>query len=110
MKKALKCHCRAEVIVTDGFGSNPAAISYLGNLDRREVGQWLNNRAEISNLPFWKRERAMLRFRRMQTLQKFASIHASTGHYFNLERHLVDRQTSKLRRTAAQAEWQNLAA
>jgi len=30
--------------------------------------------------------------------------------HFNLERHLVDRQTYKERRSAALAEWQNLVA
>ena len=28
----------------------------LGNLDRREMGRWLNNRAENSRLPFRRRE------------------------------------------------------
>lgn len=52
----------------------------------------------------------MLRFRRMKTLQKFTSVHASVHNHFNQERHLVDRQTYKQRRSAALAEWQNLAA
>ena len=30
--------------------------------------------------------------------------------HFNSERHLVDRQTYKIRRSAALAEWQNIAA
>ena len=52
----------------------------------------------------------MLRFRRMKSLQKFASVHAGLHNHFNSERHLVDRQTYKLRRSAALAEWQNIAA
>ena len=110
MKKALKRHGRAEKIVTDGLRSYPAAMRILGNLDRREMGRWLNNRAENSHLPFRRRERAMLRFRRMKTLQKFVSVHASVHNHFNAERHLVDRQTYKTRRSAALAEWQLLAA
>ena len=82
----------------------------LGNLERRERRRWLNNRAENSHLPLRRRERVMLRFRRMKTLQKFASVHASFHNHFAQERHLVDRQTYKLRRSAALAEWQNLAA
>lgn len=85
-------------------------MSELGIQDRREVGRWLNNRAENSHLPFRRRERAMLRFRQMKSLQKFASVHASLHNHFNSERHLVDRQTYKERRSAALAEWQNLAA
>ena len=77
MKKALKRHGPAETIVTDGLKSYPAAMHELGNLDRRGIGRWDNNRAENSHLPFRRRERAMLRFRRMKTLQKFASVHAN---------------------------------
>jgi len=77
LKKALKRHGRPEVVVTDGLRSYPAAMRDLGNLERREMGRWLNNRAENSHLPFRRRERAMLRFRRMKSLQKFASVHAS---------------------------------
>jgi putative transposase len=46
LKKALKRHGSAETIVTDGLRSYPAAMRELGNLDRREIGRWLNNRAE----------------------------------------------------------------
>ena len=110
VKKALKRHGRAETIVTDGLRSYPAAMRILGNLERREMGRWLNNQAENSHLPFRQRERAMLRFRRMKTLQKFASVHAGLHNHFNSERHLVDRQTYKIRRSAALAGWQPLAA
>jgi transposase-like protein len=82
----------------------------LGILDRREMGRWLNNRAENSHLPLRRREQAMLRFRQMKLLQKFASVHASFHNHFNSQRHLVDRQTYKTRRSAAMAEWQNLVA
>jgi transposase InsO family protein len=41
-----------------------------------EVGGRLNNRAENSHQPFRRRERAMLRFRSLKTLQKFSSVHA----------------------------------
>jgi putative transposase len=110
MKKALKRHGKVETIVTDGLRSYPAAMRELGNLDRREMGRWENNRAENSHLPFRRRERAMLRFRQMKTLQKFAAVPASLHNHFNAERHLIDRQTFKERRSAALAEWQSLAA
>jgi len=109
IKKALKRHGRAERVVTDGLRSYPAAMRELGNLDRREMGRWKNNRVENSHLPFRRRERAMLRFRQMKTLQKFASVHASLHNHFNQERHLVDRQTYRTRRSAALAEWQSFA-
>ena len=52
----------------------------------------------------------MLRFRRMKTLQKFASVPANVHNHFNLERHLIDKETYKTRSSAALAEWQNLMA
>lgn len=110
MKRALKRHGPPEAIVTDGLRSYPAAMRELGNGGRREVGRWKNNRVENSHLPFRRRERAMLRFRRMKTLQKFASVHASLHNHFSQERHLVNRQTYKERRAAALAEWQSLMA
>jgi putative transposase len=109
MKKALKRHGRPETITTDGLRSYGAAMKELGNIAKQEVRRWANNRVENSRLSFRRRERAMLRFRRMKTLQKFASVHANVHNHFNLERHLVDRQTYKGRHSAALAEWQILA-
>jgi len=73
------------------------------------VGRWANNRVENSHLPFRRRERAMNRFRRMHTLQKFSSVHASIHNHFNQERHLTSRETYKDHRSAALAEWRALA-
>ena len=106
MKRALKRHGSPEAITTDGLRSYGAAMSELGNSEKREVGRWANNRVENSHLPFRRRERAMLRFRQMKSLQKFASVHANVHNHFNQERHLVDRETYKTRRSAALAEWQ----
>ena len=105
MKKTLKRHGSPEKITTDGLRSYRAAMNELGNTAKQE-GRWANNRVENSHLPFRRRERAMLRFRQMKTLQKFASVHANVHNHFNQERHLVDRQTYKERRSAALAEWQ----
>ena len=55
LKKALKRHGRAETIVTDGMRSYQAAMRALGNVDRREMGRWMNNRAENSHLPLRRR-------------------------------------------------------
>lgn len=40
-KETLKCHGKAESIVTDGLMSYPAAMREFGNLERREMGRWL---------------------------------------------------------------------
>ena len=108
MKKTLKRHGQVEAITTDGLRSYKAAMTELGNADKQEVGRWANNRVENSHRSFRRRERAMNRFRRLKTLQKFASVHANAHNHFNQERHLVDRQTYKERRSAALAEWQTL--
>jgi len=59
-------------------------------------------------LPFRRRERAMQRFRRMRSLQKFTTIHSSVHNLFNLERHLYSRANFKINRNAALAEWRQL--
>jgi putative transposase len=108
IKKALKRHGRPRAIVTDGLRSYGAALTEIGNADRQEIGRWLNNRAENSHLPFRRRERAMARFRRMKTLQKFSSVHASVHNHFTQERHLISRQEYRERRSAAMAEWRSV--
>ena len=88
----------------------PAAMTELGNEEKQEVGGWANDRVENSHLSFPAKERAMLRFRRMQSLQEFASVHANIRNHFNLERHIVDRKTFRERRAAAFAEWRQITA
>ena len=46
----------------------------------------------------------------METLQRFASVHASVHNHCNQERHLTSRETYKVNRSAALAEWQALMA
>jgi putative transposase len=108
LKKTMRKHDGPEVVVTDRLRSYGAALKEIGAGDRQETGRWLNNRAENSHLPFRQRERAMLRFRRMRSLQKFASVHASVSNHFNSERHLYSRQNFKLNRAAALAKWRLL--
>src|ERR1700710_2058607 len=108
IKRAMKRHGKPQTVVTDGLRSYGAALKEIGNADRQEVGRWLNNRAENSHQPFRRRERAMLRFRRMKTLQKFASVHGTVHNHFNQERHLTSRETFKQNRLAALAEWRKV--
>jgi putative transposase len=105
MKKLMKRHGRARKVTTDGLRSYKAAMKGIGNAGRQAVGRWANNRVENSDLPFRRRERAMLRFRRMKTLQKFASVHGTVHNHFNQERHLISREHYKERRSAALTEW-----
>ncbi len=110
LKKSLKRHGRTHEIVTDRPRSYGAALGDLGIRDRQQTGRWANNRAENSHQPFRRRERAMLRFRRMRTLQKFAAVHASVLNHFNQERSLSSRSFFKQTRAAALAEWRGLCA
>ena len=110
LKKAMKRYGSPQVIVTDKLASYGAAMKEIGNKCRQEVGRHKNNRAENSHLPFRRRERAMLRFRRMRSLQKFASIHSSVHNHFNLDRHINTRTNFKTKRDAALLQWRELAA
>ena len=110
LRKAMKRYGRPEIIVTDKLRSYRAAMKVIGNEGRQSIGRWLNNRAENSHQPFRRRERAMAKFRSAKSLQKFASIHASVHNLFNQERHLYSRENFKFNRTAALAEWRQLAA
>ncbi len=108
LRKTMKRYGQPHVIVTDKLRSYGAAMKVIGNIDRQDTGRWLNNRAENSHLPFRRRERAMLRFRQMRSLQKFVSVHASVCNHFNQERHLYSRNKFKLNRIVALAEWRQL--
>jgi len=110
IRKAMKRHGKPRTIVTDRLRSYGAAMKEIGNADRQETGRRLNNRAENSHLPIRRRERAMLRFRQMKTLQKFTAVHAAFHNHFNQDRHLISRDDYKDRRSAALAEWKTLAA
>ena len=110
LKKSMRRYGRPNAIVTDKLRSYGAALKEIGNADRQETGRWVNNRAENSHLPFRRRERAMLRFRRLRRLQKFVSVHASVLNLFNSERSLQSRPNFKLNRAAALSEWRQLCA
>lgn len=110
MKRALKRHGSPEAVTTDGLCSYRAAMSDLGNTDKQVVGRWANNRVENIHLPLRRRERVMLGFRKIKSLQKFASVHANVHNHFNLDRDLSARQTYNTARSVALAEWQNLIA
>jgi putative transposase len=108
LKKSMSRYGQPKIVVTDKLRSCGAAIKVIGNADRQQTGRWLNNRAENSLLPLRRRERAMLRFRQMRCLQKFAAVHSSVHNHFNQERHLYSRDNFKLNQTAALTEWRQL--
>ena len=110
LKSAMKRYSRPQAIVTDRLRSYGAAMKEIGIEGRQVCGRWLNNRAKNSHQPFRRREGAMARFRDIKTLQKFSSAHASIHNRFNFDLHLNRRSTFKANRSAALAEWRELAA
>jgi len=108
LRKLMKRYGSPKMIVTDRLRSYGAAMKVIGNADKQEVGRWKNNRAENSHLPFRRRERVMLRFRQMRSLQKFVSVHSSIYNHFNQERHFYSRDNFKLNRSASLSEWRQL--
>jgi putative transposase len=91
IKRAMKRYGKVETITTDGLRSYKAALDELGCTEKQEIGRWANTRVENSHLPFRRRERAMLRFRQLKSLQKCASVHVNLHNHFSQERHLIDR-------------------
>ena len=110
LRKTMKRHGSPQILVTDKLRSYGAAMKVIGSADKQETGRWLNNRAENSHQPLRRRELAMIRFRRMRTLQRFVAVHASIHNHFNQDRSLSQRDHFKAKRTAALAEWRGLCA
>jgi putative transposase len=108
LRKLMKRYGRAKAIVTDRLPSYGAALKALGAEDLQETGRWLNNRVENSHLPLRRRERAMLRFRGIRSLQKFAAVHSSVHNLFNQDRSLSSRNNFKAKRAAAHDEWRQI--
>tara|TARA_R110002124_G_C8907316_1_gene510313 strand:- start:737 stop:1057 length:321 start_codon:yes stop_codon:yes gene_type:complete len=106
----MKRHGNPDVVVTYRLGSYKAAMKLIGNAGHQATGRWLNNLAESSHLPFWRKERAMGKFHSFETLQRFVSAQSSVHNHYSQERHLNRRETFKANRSAAQAEWRQLAA
>lgn len=100
----------ASILVADRLPSYRAALRELGATDFQSTGRRLNNRVENSHLPMRRRERALLRFRQMRSLQMFAAVHSSVQNLINQERSLSCRGIFKLNRAAFLEEWRQLGA
>lgn len=104
----MKRYGNPHVVVTDNCPSYRAAMKVVGNEGRQEAARHLNIRAGNSHLPFRRRERAMSRFRRMRSLQKFVSIHSSVYNHFNHQKNIESRARFKSLRDVALFEWRAL--
>lgn len=95
-----------ERIVTDGLKSYPAGMEKLGCLQRHHPGRLRdNNRVANSHLPVRRRERKMQRFKSQGQARRFVSTHGAINNTFNIQRHLISRNTMRRFRDSAMAEW-----
>jgi transposase-like protein len=94
------------VRVTGRLRSYGAAKAELKVTARHEQGRRRNNRAENSHLPVRRRERKMQRFKSPGSAQGFLSVHGAVHNNFNLQRHLVSRNTLRILREEAFRTWQ----
>lgn len=108
LRKLMKRHGRAKELVTDGLRSYAAALKVVGAEDKQVTGRWENNRIENSHQPFRRCERAMFRFRRLHSLQKFVTVDSSFCSLFNSDRSLSSRVAYKQARAAALPERRQL--
>lgn len=108
LRNAMKRYVSPEVVLTDKSASYRASITVIENERRQEAGRHLNNRAENSQLPFGRRERAISRFRRIRSLQKFVSVHSSVHNQFKHQRNIERRGRFKSLRDAALRDWRDL--
>jgi transposase-like protein len=111
MRKLLKKQGYAPtVLVTDKLGSYGAAKAELRLSARHEQGLRKNNRAENSHQVVRRRERKMQRFKSAGSAQRFLSVHSAVHNTFNLQRHLISRNTLRLFRAEAMEQWHHATA
>jgi len=94
-----------DVLVPDKLRSYATAKSELRLTARYEQGQRRNNRAENSHLLVLRRERKMERFKSARSAQRFLSAHAAVQKAFNVQRHLISRNTLRALRGEAFQNW-----
>ena len=73
---------------------------------RRHKG--LNNRAENSHQPTWRRERQMKRFKSPRQAQRFLSAHGQIDNLFHLRRDHVSASEYRAARARAFGVWADI--
>ncbi|MEZ2223546.1 IS6 family transposase [Rhizobium sp. RCC_161_2] len=110
MRKLLKGQRRSPcVMITDKLRSYGAAKREImpGVEYRSHMG--LNNPAENSHQPIRRRERIMKRFKPVQQLQRFVSIHDPIANLFQIPRHDISSANHRELRGAAMQMWSEIA-
>jgi transposase-like protein len=111
MRKLLKKQGHApNKVITDKLLSYGAALRDLGMTEKHVTGGRSNNRAENSHLPVRQRERRMHGFKSPGSAQRILSTHAAIYNTFNIQRHLITRNTMRQFRDEAMNIWRAVTA
>jgi putative transposase len=109
LKRLIKRHKgEPRKIVTDKLKSYGVAHRELIPSAFHEMGQYANNRAELSHQPTRVREREMRLFKSVKQAQRFLSVHAEVFNLFNLGRHLVSAKNYRYLREDTFRSWKSV--
>ena len=93
------------VLVTDKLGGyGVAKRDLLPEVEHRK-SRYLNNRAENSHRPTWRRERQMQRFKSARQAQRFLSAHAFIYDHSHPRRHRIRARNYRAARATAFNIW-----
>jgi putative transposase len=110
MRKLLKSQSRApRVMITDKRRSYGAAKREIMSGVEHRPHKGLNNRAENSHQPVWRREWIMKRFKLPRHLQRVVSIHDPIANLFHIQRHDMSSSHHRELRAAAMNLWAKIA-
>ena len=110
MRKLLKGQGRAPlVMVTDKLRSYDAAKRKIMPSVEHRSHKGLNNRAENSHQPTWRRVRIMKRFKSAGLVQHIVSIHDPIANLFHIPRHDISSSHHRELRADAMSMWAEIA-
>lgn len=104
--KVLKSQGRAPwQLTTDKLRSYSAAHGEVFPSVEHRMGQYENNRAEVSHQHTREQERQMRRFKSISQAQRFLSVHGPIQNLFRVGRHHLKAVHHRLLRDRAFADW-----
>ena len=105
-RKALKCQGKPPwQMVTDRLRSYSAAHREIFPSVIHRIGQYENNRAEVSHQHTRQQERQMRRFKSVAQAQRFLSVHGAIQNLFRVGRHSLRAGQHRFLRERAFDEW-----
>ena len=110
LKRAMKRYGQPKVIVTDRLRSYRAAMNVIGNGADQECRTLAEQPGGKFTPAVQETGRGDVEIQGREDPAEIRSVHASIHNHFNLDRHLNSRSVFKQNRSAALAEWRQLAA